>query len=63
MQPCVTYNNVHTVEYYNERVYELEKEGWDPLVRSPDEAKEKLLKAISKAMKSDGRIPIGVILR
>ena len=60
LQPCVTYNNIHTVEYYNKRVYELEKEGWDPLVRSPDEAEEKLLKAMSKALENDERIPIGV---
>ncbi len=60
LQPCVTYNDVHTVEYYNKRVYILEEEGWDPYVKSLEEAEEKLLAAMSKALSGEERIPIGV---
>ena len=30
MQPCVTYNNINTKEFYDPRLYDIEKEGWNP---------------------------------
>jgi len=59
LQPCVTFNDVHTAEYYRKRVYQLEREGWDPLVREPGEAGVKLSKALALSLEED-RIPIGV---
>jgi len=62
LQPCVTYNDIHTVEYYRKRLYKLEDIGWDP---APSEASEeavtsKILKAFEKSMEWDIKIPIGV---
>lgn len=62
LQPCVTYNDVYTVEYYRKRLYKLEDVGWDP---TPNEASEeavvsKLMKAFEKSMEWDAKIPIGV---
>lgn len=60
LQPCATYDKVHTPAYYRERVRDVEKEGWDPIVHSPEEAFEKRLRAVSTALATEDRIPIGV---
>ena len=61
LQPCVTYNNVFTAEYYRKVIYKLDEDPrWDPYVREPAEAEEKLVKAFSKSMESGGRVPIGI---
>jgi len=62
LQPCVTFNDIHTVEYYKNRIYKLEDGGWDPLPREESEeaVMEKLLKAFEKSMEWNDRIPIGV---
>ena len=63
LQPCVTYNDVFTPQYYRERIYNLDEDpNWDPVVRSQDgdEAKTKLIKALSKAYEWGDKIPIGV---
>lgn len=62
LQPCVTYNDIYTVEYFNKRVYILDEEGWDPVVRenSEDEVKTKMTNALLKSMEWGDRIPIGV---
>lgn len=57
----MTYDNIHTVEYYNKRVYDIqETEKWDPVVRSPEEAPQKIAQALLKAYEDDEKIPIGV---
>lgn len=61
LQPCVTFNDVYTAEYYRKRVYKLEKEpGWDPVVKDPDERLIKAERALEKALEWGERIPIGV---
>ncbi len=61
LQPCVTYNDVFTPEWYKRRVYKLEdQEDWDPVVRSPDEEEEKLARALKLAREWGDRVPIGV---
>ena len=55
LQPCPTYNNIHTKEWYegiiededtgvktkrNPRVYKLEETGWDPIVKNPSNMEE-----------------------
>ncbi len=51
LQPCVTYNDIHTSEYFNERVEKLE--NWDPTdLEDPEEA-------IPKS-RADETIPLGV---
>ena len=61
LQPCVTYNDLYTKDWYNKRVYKLEDEGWDPIVRSPKERPEKLAGAIAKALEWGDRVPIGIL--
>ncbi|MCX8195571.1 MAG: 2-oxoacid:ferredoxin oxidoreductase subunit beta [Acidilobaceae archaeon] len=61
LQPCVTYNDLYTGDYYKDRLYKLEEEpGWDPVVRSPAELDEKAARAIVKSMEWGERIPVGV---
>ncbi len=60
LQPCVTYDNIHTVEYYKKRVYKLEDVGWSPVVEKIDEKEEKIIKAWIKSQEYDDKIPIGV---
>jgi len=60
LQPCPTYNNIHTPEYYRKRIYMLEEEGWDPTVKDVEEAQSKLTKALQKSMEEGERIPLGI---
>ncbi len=47
LQPCPTYNDVYTKEVYAQKVAYLEKEfpDWDPVVKSPEEASDKIKRA------------------
>ncbi|MCS7125981.1 MAG: thiamine pyrophosphate-dependent enzyme [Aigarchaeota archaeon] len=60
LQPCITYDNIHTVEYYKKRVYKMEDSDWNPIVEKIDEREDKMLKALAKSMEYDEKIPIGV---
>ncbi|EQB72857.1 MAG: hypothetical protein AMDU1_APLC00001G0037 [Thermoplasmatales archaeon A-plasma] len=64
LQPCPTYNNVNTMEWYRQRVYKLEEEdkSWDPVITPGNEntAEEKFQKAYTKGMEWGDRIPTGV---
>ncbi|MEM3980254.1 MAG: 2-oxoacid:ferredoxin oxidoreductase subunit beta, partial [Ignisphaera sp.] len=61
LQPCITFNDVFTADYYRKRVYRLEDESsWNPVVEKPEEKNLKMLKAIEKSLVWDNRIPIGV---
>lgn len=51
LQPCVTFNKVHTYAWYRPRVYDLQKDGYTP---------DNKLKAIEKAMEWGDRIPTGI---
>lgn len=51
LQPCVTFNDLNTFQFFYERVYDLQKEGYQP------DSKDK---AFAKAMEWGKRIPIGV---
>jgi 2-oxoglutarate ferredoxin oxidoreductase subunit beta len=79
LQPCPTYNDINTREWYGgedrkdpqtgkplPRVYKLDEQGYDPLVRpgmSDVEITAKLNKFIEKALEWGDRIPIGVLLK
>ncbi|MGC8597485.1 MAG: 2-oxoacid:ferredoxin oxidoreductase subunit beta [Thermocladium sp.] len=58
LQPCPTYNNINTKEWYDKRIYKLE--NWDPVVRSEAEIDEKLSKALLKVREWGDKIPIGI---
>jgi 2-oxoglutarate ferredoxin oxidoreductase subunit beta len=61
LQPCITFNDVFTAEFYRKAIYKLDDDpSWDPVVRKPEEAREKLLKSIEKSLEWGDRIPIGV---
>jgi 2-oxoglutarate ferredoxin oxidoreductase subunit beta len=63
LQICVTYNDIHTVDYYKEKLYNMdEMEGWDPRVKSSskEEIKKKLTQAWLKSMEWDDKIPLSV---
>ncbi len=62
LQPCVTYNDIMTTEYYKKRIYKLEGPQWNPVVEKPDaeEVNRKVQQAWLKSLEWDDRIPIGI---
>jgi 2-oxoglutarate ferredoxin oxidoreductase subunit beta len=75
-QPCPTYNNINTKDWYSgldrtdpktgkpkPRVYKLEETGWNPVVKSPEEEMDKAVEAFKKSMEWGDRIPIGVFYK
>ncbi len=63
LQPCPTYNNVNTMEWYKERVYKLEDDkDWNPVVSKENisEADAKFTQAMLKAQEWGDRIPTGI---
>jgi 2-oxoglutarate ferredoxin oxidoreductase subunit beta len=76
LQPCPTYNDINTKEWYGgedrkdpatgkpqPRVYKLEETGYDPVVHDLTEDFEKKIAAMHKAQEWDDRIPIGVFYK
>lgn len=75
LQPCPTYNNVNTKDWYagedrkdssgkpQSRLYKLEEADFDPTVHDWNEDLKKKTTAIEKAMEWGDRIPIGVFYR
>jgi 2-oxoglutarate ferredoxin oxidoreductase subunit beta len=73
LQPCPTYNDINTKEWYSgedrpdpktgkpvPRYYVLEETGYDPVVHTPDEDVKKIDQAIAKSREWGDRIPVGV---
>jgi 2-oxoglutarate ferredoxin oxidoreductase subunit beta len=72
LQPCPTYNDINTKEWYagedrkdaagkpQSRLYKLEDEGFDPVVRDWSENFKKKVAGMEKADEWGDRIPIGV---
>ncbi len=61
LQPCVTFNDVYTADFYRKAVYKLENDpGWDPVVKTSEEASVKLMRAVEKSLEWGDRIPVGV---
>jgi 2-oxoglutarate ferredoxin oxidoreductase subunit beta len=76
LQPCPTYNDINTKEWYagedrtdpktgrpQPRLYKLEETGYDPIVHDPAEDLNKKMAAITKAQEWGDRIPIGVFYK
>lgn len=64
LQPCPTYNDINTKEWYEKRVYYLDKDpSWDPVVReaTSEASEEKFIQAIKKSLEWGDKIPLGVI--
>jgi 2-oxoglutarate ferredoxin oxidoreductase subunit beta len=73
LQPCPTYNDINTKEWYGgedridpatgkptPRLYKLEETGYDGVVHNPEEAFPKHVTALTKAQEWGDKIPIGV---
>jgi len=73
LQPCPTYNDINTKQWYAgedridsstgkplPRLYKLEEEGYDPVVHSQEEEIPKIQSALAKSAEWGDRIPIGV---
>lgn len=72
LQPCPSYNDIHTKEYYEEvvndskRIYKLEETGYNGEVKDPnnlEEVQQKLSQAILKAQEWGDRIPVGIFYK
>ncbi|MDH7557799.1 MAG: 2-oxoacid:ferredoxin oxidoreductase subunit beta [Candidatus Bathyarchaeota archaeon] len=73
LQPCPTYNDINTKEWYagmdrinpktgkpNPRLYKLDETGYEPVVHEPTEDFKKKMAALEKAQKWGDKIPIGI---
>lgn len=61
LQPCPTYNDINTKEWYDKRIYKLDNDPtWDPIVRSEAEQQAKFERAMLKALEWGDKIPIGI---
>ncbi|MEM0497195.1 MAG: 2-oxoacid:ferredoxin oxidoreductase subunit beta [Acidilobaceae archaeon] len=61
LQPCVTYNDLYTTDYYKDKLYKLEDDpSWDPVVSRIEEVEDKMSKALAKSLEWGDRIPVGV---
>ncbi|MCE4615256.1 MAG: thiamine pyrophosphate-dependent enzyme [Desulfurococcales archaeon] len=64
LQPCPTYNNIYTKEWYEQRIYYVdEEETWNPVVEKPEELEKKMEQTIEKALEWEERIPLGVLFQ
>jgi len=52
--PCVTYNKINTYQFFKERVYKLEDEGWEPT---------DFHKSLQKSFEWEERIPVGLLYK
>jgi len=62
LQPCPTYNNIMTKDWYEKRIYYLEKDdpSWDPTISSPEDFTKKSPKILEKMNEWEDRIPLGI---
>ncbi|MEM0366232.1 MAG: 2-oxoacid:ferredoxin oxidoreductase subunit beta [Acidilobaceae archaeon] len=62
LQPCPTYNDYMTSEWYEKRIYYLKDEDptWDPAIRSIDEYRVKAPRIVEKMLEFGDRIPLGI---
>lgn len=54
LQPCVSFDKVHTYQWYRQRIYSLEKEGYVP---------NNKLNAYTRALEWEDKIPLGVFYK
>ena len=63
LQPCPTYNDLHTRAYYAERTYDLAETGYDPELPAEADAAlvaSKMATFTAKALEWEPRIPVGI---
>lgn len=54
LQPCVTFDKVHTYQWYRQRLYTLESSGYTPTNKAL---------ALEKAMEWGDKIPLGILYK
>lgn len=54
LQPCVTFDKVHTYQWYRPRLYQLDQSGYTP---------DNKLKAFEKALEWGDKIPLGIFYK
>ena len=60
LQPCPTYNDINTNEWYRERIYTLED---DPEVHNESETLAKVTQALKNAYIGEEKIPLGIFYK
>lgn len=60
LQPCPTYNDINTNEWYRKRIYKLTD---DPEVHDDSETLDKMTQAIKNAYIEEDKIPIGLFYK
>lgn len=60
LQPCPTYNDINTNEWYKERIFKLED---DPEVHDPSETMAKMTQALKNAYMPEDKIPVGLFYK
>jgi len=66
IQTCPTYNDVHTKEFYGPRVHYIEKDGYDGVVKDPNDEVEVVAKrtqAFQAAYPTKDKVPLGVFFQ
>jgi 2-oxoglutarate ferredoxin oxidoreductase subunit beta len=76
LQPCPTYNDINTKEWFQgldninpengrqmPRIYKLEETGYDGIVYEPDEINAKMAQVIERSNEWDNKIPIGIFYK
>ena len=75
LQPCPTYNDLNTRDWYagedlakesierHSRIYKLEDVHFDPVVHYDDEIDEKLAQALIKSLEWGNKIPTGIFYK
>jgi len=75
LQPCPTYNDLNTRDWYagedlakesierHSRIYKLEDSHFDPVVHYADEIDEKLAQALIKSLEWGNKIPTGIFYK
>ncbi|MGP6293409.1 2-oxoacid:ferredoxin oxidoreductase subunit beta [Caldiplasma sukawensis] len=64
LQPCPTYNNVNTMEWFKERVYKIEDKdkSWNPIIDKNNQQEEGIVfaRAMEKSLEFGDSIPTGI---
>ncbi|BBD72970.1 2-oxoacid ferredoxin oxidoreductase subunit beta [Sulfodiicoccus acidiphilus] len=58
LQPCPTYNDINTKEWYEKRIYKMT--DLDPVVKDVNETIDKMKQGIGRSYEWGDRIPIGI---
>ncbi len=61
LQPCPTYNDINTKEWYEKRIYKMT--DLDPVVNTPGESYTKIANAIVRAGEWEEKIPLGLFYK